>query len=175
MKYKIEKIKASKINQLSRVLVKVYFESYTGNSFIIPYSVRDKYLLDLRDLKKYINKKYCNIYVALSSNNKVLGGVFYCSNTNNYGLKLQLKSYKTSAIRFLAVDEQYRGMSIGKALISQCVFQAQKDKNKKIVLHTLSSMKEASKIYKQFGFKRFTNIDFINHGVPVEGYVKFIN
>lgn len=114
------------------------------------------------------------MYVAISPNNKVLGGVFYCTDLKEYGLELKSNSSKTSAIRYLAVDDKYRGMGIGKALISECITHSKKDKNKRIILHTLASMKEASHIYTQYGFLRFEDIDFRSHGISVQGYSKTI-
>lgn len=125
-------------------------------------------------MKKYLNKRCCNIYVAISSDNKILGGVFYCSNLKEYGLNIKSNTHKMGAIRYLAVDDKYRGIGIGKALIHECINHAKKDKNKKIVLHTLDSMKEASHIYAHYGFSRFKDIDFRINGINVKGYSKTV-
>jgi ribosomal protein S18 acetylase RimI-like enzyme len=75
----------------------------------------------------------------------------------------------------LAVDDNFRGFRIGKALVQQTINHAIKDKKEKIFLHTLDSMKEASKIYENEGFKRFKDIDFRNYGFEVKGYIKNIS
>ena len=111
----------------------------------------------------------------MSKDNKVLGGVFYCSSLKEYGLSVKLNTHKMCAIRYLAVDDKYRGMGIGKALINECINHAKKDKNKRIVLHTLSSMQEASSIYEEYGFSRFKDIDFRSDGINVQGYSKNIS
>jgi len=41
-------------------------------------------------------------------------------------------------------------------------------------LHTLESMKEATKIYTQYEFKRHKDIDFKNYGFKVKGYCKVL-
>lgn len=128
--------------------------------------------MKLKDLKKYLKKPCCNIYVAVSSNNKVLGGIFYCSDLKEYGLKLKTNSGRTSAVRYLAVDNNFRGLGIGQALVQACINHAKKDKKEKIFLHTLDSMKEATKIYEKEGFHRFEDIDFRNYGFEVKGFCK---
>ncbi len=129
-------------------------------------------MLKLRDLKKYLKKPCCNIYVAVSSNNKVLGGIFYCSDLKEYGLQLKINRRRTCAIRYLAVDDNFRGFGIGQTLVQACINHAKKDKKEKIFLHTLDSMKEATKIYEKEGFHRSKDIDFRNYGFEVKGYCK---
>ncbi|MFY4782286.1 GNAT family N-acetyltransferase [Aliarcobacter butzleri] len=174
MEYQIKKIKPYQQNQLSKILVEVYFKSYTRQDFLFPHTVRNKYLLKLKDLKKYLKKPCCNIYVAVSSNNKVLGGIFYCSDLKEYGLQLKTNKGRTSALRYLAVDDNFRGLGIGQALVQACINHAKKDKKDKIFLHTLNSMKNASKIYEKEGFQRFKHIDFRNYGFEVKGFIKYI-
>lgn len=175
IEYKIQKIKAYQQKQLSKILVKVYFKAYTKEIDYFPSNLRNKYLLKLRDLKKYIKKPCCNIYVATKNKNQVLGGVFYCSDLKEYGLELKSNLNKTCAIRYLAVDENFRGYGIAKSLVRTCISHAKKDKNKKIVLHTMESMKEASEIYTQYGFKQYQNINFTKDGINVIGYIKYLN
>lgn len=131
-------------------------------------------MLKLRDLKKYLKKPCCNIYVAVSSNNQILGGIFYCSDLKEYGLQLKTNSGRTCAIRYLAVDDNFRGFGIGQALVQACINHAKKDKKEKIFLHTLDSMKEATKIYEKEGFHRFKDIDFRNYGFEVKGFKKIL-
>ncbi len=171
LEFKIKKIKPHQLNKLSKILVEVYFKTFTNKQLAYPCTLRDRYLLNLRDLKKYIKKNDCEIYIAIS-NNIVLGGVFYYSSLDDYGLQLKLKSNKTSAIRYLAVKSKYNGNSIGKALIDECINLTKKDKNKKLVLHTLDSMKEAIQIYKEHEFKRFKKIDFNVGKICAKGYSK---
>ena len=174
IEYKIQKIKAYQQKQLSKILVEVYFKAYTKEIDYFPSSLRNKYLLKLRDLKKYIKKPCCNIYVATNNKNQVLGGVFYCSNLKEYGLELKSNLNKTCAIRYLAVDENFRGYGIAKSLLKACIEHAKKEKKKKIVLHTMESMTEATKIYTQYEFKRHKDIDFRKNGIDVKGYLKNI-
>ncbi|MCG3651495.1 GNAT family N-acetyltransferase [Aliarcobacter butzleri] len=136
--------------------------------------MRNKYLLKLKDLKKYLQKPCCNIYVAVNDKNKILGGIFYCSDLKEYGLQLKINSGRTCALRYLAVDDNFRGFGIGKALVKQTINHAKKDKKEKMFLHTLNSMKNASKIYEKEGFQRFKHIDFRNYGFEVKGFIKYI-
>ncbi|MCT7584663.1 GNAT family N-acetyltransferase [Aliarcobacter butzleri] len=121
-------------------------------------------------MKKYLQKPCCNIYIAINDKNKILGGVFYCSDIKEYELQLKINTRRTSAIRYLAVEDTCRGFGIGKALIKACITHAKKEKKEKIFLHTLNSMKEATHIYEKIGFSRFKDIDFKNYGLDVKGY-----
>lgn len=91
-----------------------------------------------------------------------------------YGFNLKKAHKKTSAIRYLAVDDKFTGEGIGKALIKECLLQAKKDKQKNIILHTMDTMKEATKIYTQYNFIRHKNIDFKANGISAQGYMKNI-
>lgn len=172
MQYKIKKINVHQQKQLSKVLVKTYFKSYANKGVFFPSTLRNKYLMNLKNLRKYIKNPYCNIYVAISNKNKILGGVFYYSNIKEYGFKLKLNQNKTCAIRYLAVDEKYRSLGIGKALIKQCISHSRQDKNRRIVLHTMDTMKEASKIYSNYGFFRYKKIDFKINSITIKAYTK---
>lgn len=121
-----------------------------------------------------MKKPCCNIYVAVNDKNRVLGGIFYCSDLKEYGLKLKTNSGRTSAVRYLAVDDNFRGLGIGQTLVQACINHAKKDKKEKMFLHTLESMKEATKIYENQGFQRFKDIDFRNYGFKVKGYCKVL-
>lgn len=121
-----------------------------------------------------MQKPCCNIYVAVNDKNKILGGIFYCSDLKEYGLQLKTNKGRTSALRYLAVDDNFRGFGIGKALVKQTINHAKKDKKEKMFLHTLNSMKNASKIYEKEGFQRFKHIDFRNYGFEVKGFIKYI-
>lgn len=91
-----------------------------------------------------------------------------------YGLQLKSNQNKTCAIRYLAVDNKYRSFGIGKALLKQGITHAKKDKNKRIILHTMDTMNKAIELYTNYGFFRYENIDFINNGIFVKGYSKVI-
>ena len=112
--------------------------------------------------------------MAINDKNKILGGIFYCSDLKEYGLQLKINSGRTCAVRYLAVDDNFRGFGIGKALVKQTINHAIKDKKEKMFLHTLESMKEATKIYENQGFQRFKDIDFRNYGFKVKGYCKVL-
>ena len=57
---------------------------------------------------------------------------------------------------------------LGLFLFASC--EDKIEKKEKIFLHTLDSMKEATKIYEKEGFHRFEDIDFRNYGFEVKGY-----
>ncbi len=53
----------------------------------------------------------------------------------------------------VAVDPNYRGMGIGRALLEHVVEEAKNMGKKKVVLHVESDNSRAIKIYNEFGFR----------------------
>ncbi len=56
-------------------------------------------------------------------------------------------------IRMLAVDPGDRGRGAGTALARACVDRARTEGRRRVVLHTLSFMTSAQRIYRSLGFK----------------------
>lgn len=75
-------------------------------------------------------------------------------------------------IRMLAVDPNFRGTGIGKALLSSCIQQAQKDQAPFIGLHTADYMTSALSLYGRFGFERVPELDFtpLDDGIIVKAF-----
>lgn len=169
IKFKIKKIQPHQFSKLAKILVKIYFKTFTKQELYYPYTLRNKNIFTLRNLKKI----KCEIYVVIYKN-KIIGGVFYYSNLDNYKLYIRSKPYKTSAIRYLAVDNQYSGNAIGIELLNMCINKTKKDKNKRLILHTLDTMIEAISIYEKLGFKRDKKIDFYVGNIHIKGYNKTI-
>jgi ribosomal protein S18 acetylase RimI-like enzyme len=174
IEYKIKKIKAHQLNRLSKILVQVYFNTLTNKELYYPHTIKNKNIYCLKDLKKFIKERNCEVYVAISKS-KILGGVIYFSNLDNYELYSDSKIKKTSAIRYLAVDKKYSGNSIGKELLKVCINKTKKDKNKIMILHTLDIMVDAISLYEKLDFKRYKNVDFNIVKIDVKGYLKIIN
>ncbi|MGJ9381881.1 GNAT family N-acetyltransferase [Salipaludibacillus sp. CF4.18] len=75
-------------------------------------------------------------------------------------------------IRMLAVSPEARGQGVAKALILECIRRAKEKGYDTIGLHTGSFMKNAIKLYEQFGFERIPQYDFepANDGIIVKAF-----
>jgi GNAT superfamily N-acetyltransferase len=76
-------------------------------------------------------------------------------------------------IRMLAVSSNVRGKGVASALVSECIERAKKAGFKSIGLHTGEFMKDAIRLYEQFGFQRIPQLDFepAKDGIIVRAYV----
>lgn len=75
-------------------------------------------------------------------------------------------------IRMLAVTQEARGKGIAAALISECIQRAKSKGFHSIGLHTGEFMKNAIRLYEQFGFERLPQFDFqpADDGITVRAY-----
>lgn len=75
-------------------------------------------------------------------------------------------------IRMLAVTPEARGKGVAAALISECIQRAQSQGCHSIGLHTGEFMKNAIRLYEQFGFERLPEFDFqpADDGINVRAY-----
>ncbi|PSL41331.1 acetyltransferase (GNAT) family protein [Planomicrobium soli] len=75
-------------------------------------------------------------------------------------------------IRMLAVDANYRGLGVGKALVQHCIKVSKELGENQIGLHTGSFMEGAKKLYENLGFKRMPLSDFepLDDGIVVQAY-----
>lgn len=80
--------------------------------------------------------------VHLLSNNEIITSVFQAP------LSHQL------CVGHLAVEENHRGLGVGKELIAYAIIQAQKYNKTQLVLDVDSTNQEALNFYKSVGFKR---------------------
>ncbi|TDL80429.1 GNAT family N-acetyltransferase [Peribacillus frigoritolerans] len=75
-------------------------------------------------------------------------------------------------IRMLAVDHQYRGHGIGRALVQHCIDLSAKQGYSFVGLHTADFMKNAIALYTKMNFERVPEFDFepVNDGIIVKGF-----
>lgn len=69
---------------------------------------------------------------------------------------IEFKEYELAK---LAVNEKYKGMKIGNALLEKCMETSRKEKIKKIILYTNRNLVPAIGLYKKFGFKKLPIIN----------------
>jgi GNAT superfamily N-acetyltransferase len=111
------------------------------------------------------------LLVAVSADEKIAGAVVYFSDMKNYGSGgVATLERDASGFRWLAVDPIERGKGVGKLLTTTCIRKAKDDKSLQLIIHTTHAMQTAWKMYEQLGFKRSTDLDFMQGTLPVFGF-----
>lgn len=153
--------------ELGELMVKVY----SGlEGFPNPDEIPDYYntLKNVGDLTKQPKVK---LFVALSKNGAIDGGLVYFGDIKYYGAGGEsTSSQNAAAFRLLAVNPERREKGIGKSLIELCINKARKEGFKYLIIHSTKAMMIAWKMYERMGFVRFSEIDFVKNGVEVFGF-----
>jgi GNAT superfamily N-acetyltransferase len=111
------------------------------------------------------------LLVAVSSKGKIGGAVVYFGDMKFYGSGgIATKEQNASGFRLLAVDLMTRGEGIGKLLTNKCIQNAKDNKHFQVVIHTTKAMQIAWDMYKNLGFKRAGDLDFMQGELPVFGF-----
>jgi len=107
------------------------------------------FLDDEQVLKKLIFDS--KVFVCELSS-KLIGMVYFVPSGSAYG------KYEAewSRIRYLGVNPEYRGRSIGKELTQLCIEEAKVRGEKFVALHTSEFMNTARKMYENLGFKQLS-------------------
>ena len=102
--------------------------------------------IDLNDIEtNYINKNGF-FGIAIDNNTNALVGTFGLFPLNS----------ETCELRKMYLVKSARGMGLGKFILSTAVEIAKERKFKKMVLETISPLREAISLYRHFGFKEIT-------------------
>lgn len=116
-------------------------------------------------------KPHTELLVAVSSEEKIAGGVVYFSDMQYYGSGgTATKEKNASGFRLLAVDPDVRGHGIGKLLTLECIRKAKEHHNRQVIIHSTKAMQVAWKMYEKLGFKRSEDLDFMQGKLPVFGF-----
>lgn len=113
---------------------------------------------------------YVNLFVA-EIDSQIAGSiVLFPSKAKAYEWDTSVLEYPE--IRMLAVDPNFRGNGVGKALVRHCIEVAKEQEEKRIGLHTGSFMVDAMQMYESIGFKRIPELDFepLDDGIIVQAY-----
>jgi ribosomal protein S18 acetylase RimI-like enzyme len=130
-----------------------------------------EYYQMLANIGSQLDKPDTELLVALNDRNEVCGGVVYFSDMAQYGSGGTATAEKNaSGFRLLAVSPAFQGHGIAKKLTAACIDKARQDGNEKLVIHTTEAMQVAWKMYEKFGFKRATDLDFMQGQLPVFGF-----
>lgn len=163
----IRQIRPEECTALGNLLVEVYsgLKGFPGKD------EQPRYYQMLADIGKFTEKKGARILVALSPDNKLMGGVVYFADMTHYGsggTATQVKN--ASGIRLLGVAARSRGMGAGRALTRACIQLARDKNHSQVILHTTRSMQTAWALYEKLGFIRSEDLDFKQESLPVFGF-----
>ncbi|WP_245427963.1 GNAT family N-acetyltransferase [Roseiarcus fermentans] len=75
-----------------------------------------------------------------------------------------------AGFRFLAVDPEFRGRGLAKALVERCVDLARAQGCARLVIHATDAMKAARAICVARGFERAPDLDFVDGWTPAYGF-----
>ena len=125
----------------------------------------------LANIGELASKPETELLVAVSPDEKIAGAVVYFSDMKYYGSGGKAPSEQDSAgFRLLAVDPEARGLGIGKLLARDCIRKSKEKKRSQVIIHTTEAMLVAWKMYEQLGFKRSSDLDFMQGTLPVFGF-----
>jgi ribosomal protein S18 acetylase RimI-like enzyme len=144
----IRLIRPDECEALGKVTLRAY-RNLDGRESLGPY---ENELLDVaaRQLDS-------EVYVALDSDGTLVGGVTYVPGPERTMSEFQ--DPDGAGIRMLAVDPQYQGLGVGRALVETCVARARLQHRRRIFLHSTPVMTSAQAIYKQLGFELSPELD----------------
>jgi ribosomal protein S18 acetylase RimI-like enzyme len=125
----------------------------------------------LANVGELSNKPSTELLVAVSNNSTIAGAVVYFGDMQYYGSGgTATKEQHAAGFRLLAVDPSTRGQGIGKLLTNECIQKTKEKKLSQLIIHTTMAMQTAWKMYEALGFKRSTDLDFMQGELPVFGF-----
>ena len=171
-KYSVRKAKAEEYSELGALMVRVYSRL---KGFPSP-DEQPKYYELLRDVGRLAQNKDVDLLVAVSEQGKIGGGVVFFGDMRSYGSGgTATLEKKACGFRLLAVDEEARGMGLGRLLTEYCIDKAKRKGARNMVIHTTKSMQLAWKMYERLGFRRAEDLDFMLGNLPVFGFRLLLN
>ncbi|MDC6365103.1 MULTISPECIES: bifunctional helix-turn-helix transcriptional regulator/GNAT family N-acetyltransferase [Flavobacteriaceae] len=169
----IRKAKSSEFKEIGELMVR----GYSSLEGFPKADAMPEYYNTLANIGEFTKKPKTELLIAVSTTDKILGGVLFFNDMKYYGTKGIVTSQKNAAgFRLLAVDPKARGMGVGRALTVACIEKAKKEGQNQIIIHSTAFMKVALKMYEKLGFQRSTDLDFKQGDIPVYGFrLKFKN
>ncbi|MDT7830741.1 GNAT family N-acetyltransferase [Flavobacteriaceae bacterium S356] len=165
--YEFREANSTEFESLGALMVKVYsqLEGFPSEE------EQPDYYQRLREVGVFTSYPKAKLFVAVSEKGVVDGGVVYFGDMRFYGAGGEATiNQNAAAFRLLAVNPEIRGKGLGKGLIDSCLEQAKKDGHRSMVIHSTKTMMVAWKMYERMGFRRFTEIDFVQEDLEVYGF-----
>lgn len=170
-KYTIRNARPNEFAEIGKLMVKVYsqLEGFPKES------EQPKYYEMLANIGALTEKPETELLIAISSDNKIAGGVVYFGDMKYYGSGGTATKEKNAAgFRLLAVVNTIRGQGIGKLLTNECIRKTKNKKINQVIIHTTKAMQTAWGMYEKIGFKRSEDLDFMQGELPVYGFRLFM-
>lgn len=167
MNYKIRNAQPAEFKETGKLMVNVYsrLEGFPKKE------EQPQYYEMLANIGEWCQKPCTELLVAVSSDGKVGGAVVYFSDMQYYGSGGTATLEKNAAgFRLLAVDPELRGKGLGKEITLACIDKAKNDGVDNLVIHSTEYMRIAWNMYEKLGFKRATDLDFMQEELPVFGF-----
>jgi len=165
--YKVRNAKSEEFHRIGGLMVQVYsqLEGFPKASD------QPNYYKMLKNVGSLTTTPGTELLVAVTPEQKIAGAVVYFSDMKNYGSGgIATAERDASGFRLLAVDPMERGKGVGKLLTTTCIEKARDNKSLHLIIHTTNAMQTAWKMYEQLGFKRSTDLDFMQGPLPVFGF-----
>lgn len=170
-KYTIRNAKPNEFAEIGNLMVKVYsqLEGFPKES------EQPKYYEMLANIGALTEKPETELLIAISSDNKIAGGVVYFGDMKYYGSGgIATREKNAAGFRLLAVDNTIRGEGIGKLLTNECIRKTKNKRINQVIIHTTKAMQTAWGMYEKIGFKRSEDLDFMQGELPVFGFRLFL-
>ena len=166
-KFIIRNAVPSEFEKIGKLMVQVYSQLEGFPTEL----EQPNYYKMLANIGELTNKPETELLVAISSDEKIMGGVVYFSDMQYYGSGgIATKEQNASGFRLLAVDPLARGKGIGKLLINKCILKAKDKNHNEVIIHSTMAMQIAWKMYENLGFKRSKDLDFMQGELSVFGF-----
>lgn len=165
--YLIRNAHPNEFVELGKLMVQVYLqlEGFPKEN------EQPNYYKMLANIGELTNNPETELLVAVSIDNKIVGGVVFFGIMKYYGSGgIATQEQNASGFRLLAVDSLKRGCGIGKLLTNECIRKAVENKRSQVIIHSTKAMRIAWKMYEDMGFKRSEDLDFTQGKLPVYGF-----
>ncbi|ULQ54911.1 GNAT family N-acetyltransferase [Flavihumibacter rivuli] len=130
-----------------------------------------QYYQMLANVGELTNKPSAELLVAVDAEERISGAVVYFGDMSQYGSDGTATNEQNAAgFRLLAVSPEARGKGIGKLLTLECIAKARQQQLEQVIIHTTKAMQTAWDMYERIGFKRSTDLDFLQGALPVYGF-----
>ena len=165
--YKIRNAKPNEFEETGKLMVRVYsqLEGFPKES------EQPDYYKMLSNIGELTNNPATELLVAVSPDNKIVGGVVYFGDMRYYGSGgTATKELNAAGFRLLAVAPSARGYGVGRLLTNECIWKAKGKRLSQVIIHSTKAMQIAWTMYESIGFKRSEDLDFMQGELPVFGF-----
>lgn len=163
----IRKAEPSEFEAIGSLLVQVYSQL---NGFP-KINEQPEYYNLLRNVGQLTIKPATEILGAFINTDELAGAVVVFYDMQFYGSGgTATKEKNAGGFRLLAVDPKQQGKGIGKLLTMECIQRITDKKLQQVIIHSTKAMKTAWSMYENMGFKRSTDLDFMQGKLPVFGF-----